>query len=133
MSSNSVKSGEKRAKLWTYVILAGLLVIGVMAANFWMVNPERATNGVQAIAGLPSWAFPTIGLLVGAGIFYLGLKIEADWPEGVGAFIVAASIAAMELMIGWEVFAIGGMVVIPIAIPIVVFLAMMGYSLLFSR
>lgn len=125
--------GGQRAKLWTYLILAFLLVLGVLALNFWLVNPEMANQGVSAIAGLPAWAFPLIALVVGAGVFWFGLKIEADWPEAVGAFLIAGAVAAAELMIGWTTFQFGGVALIPYLIPVVVFIVLMGYSMMTSK
>ena len=66
-------------------------------------------------------------------LYLLGLRLETDWPEGIGALIVAASIATGELMVGWEKFELGGMAVIPYVIPLVVFLVMMAYSVARSR
>ncbi len=125
--------GGQRAKIWTYLILAFVLVLGVLALNFWLVNPEQAKTGVDAIAGLPAWAFPLIIVAVGVGIYWFGLKIEADWPEALGAFLIAGSVAAAEVMIGWQTFQIGGVFLIPYLIPIVVFIILMGYSMMTSK
>jgi hypothetical protein len=125
--------GGSRSKSWTYLIFMVLLVVGVVAANLAVMYPELAESGVSAIGGMPSWAFPIVGVLIGAGIFYLGLKIEPDWPEALGAFLVAGSIAAAEIMIGWNTFAVGGLFILPYAIPLLVFLVMMGVSLVKSR
>lgn len=125
--------GGGKAKVWTYLILAVVLLVGVVIANFALTNPQTAKNGFDMFLGLPSWAFPTIALVTGILVYWLGLKIETDWPEGVGAAMVAGAIAAGELMIGWEKFELGGMVVLPYVLPLLVFLGMMGYSVVKSR
>ncbi len=125
--------GSRKSKVWTYLILAGVLVIGVVVANFAMTNPETAKSGVEAFLGLPSWAFPTIAIAVGAIVFFLGLKLETDWPEGLGALLVSGGVAWGEIMLGWENFEIGGMVVLPYVIPLVIFLLLMAYSVVRSR
>lgn len=125
--------GSGRAKMWTYLILAVVLVVGTLIANFAMSNPELAKNGVDAFMGLPPYAFPGIAIGAGLLIFLLGLKLETDWPEGLGALLVAAGIAGGEILLGWEKFQLGGLVVLPYIIPILVFLGMMGYSIARSR
>jgi hypothetical protein len=54
---------------------------------------------------------------VGIGIFWVGLKFEADWPEALGAALIAGTVTTFEIMEGWDKFAVGGMVVIPYLIP----------------
>ncbi len=125
--------GSGRAKIWTYLILAGVLVVGTLVANFAFSNPEMAEGGVDAVAGLPSWAFPTLAASIGLIIFVIGLKLETDWPEALGALMVAGSVAAGEVMIGWQTFELGGMVAVPYVIPVAIFLVMMGYSVARSR
>ncbi len=105
--------GTSRAKIWTYLILAAVLVIGVLVVNFALVNPDTAESGVSAVAGLPSWAFPIIVGVIGLGIFWMGLKMETDWPEGLGALMVSGSVAAAEIMIGWRWCQFGGITAIP--------------------
>lgn len=125
--------GSGRAKIWTYLILAGVLVVGTLVANFAFSNPDMAEGGVDAVAGLPSWAFPTLAASVGLIIFVIGLKLETDWPEALGALLVAGSAAAGQVMIGWQTFEFGGMVAVPYVIPVAIFLVMMGYSVARSR
>jgi hypothetical protein len=125
--------GSTRSKSWTYLIFMVLLVVGVVAANVAVMYPELAQSGLGAVGGLPAWAFPLVGLLIGSGVFYLGLKIEPDWPEALGAFLISGSIAAGEIMIGWNTFAFGGLFILPYAIPLLVFLILMGVSLIYSR
>lgn len=125
--------GSGRAKMWTYFILAVVLVVGVVVANFAMNNPDMAKNGVDAFMGLPPFAFPAIAVAVGLIIYLLGLKLETDWPEGLGALLVAGGIASGEILLGWEKFELGGLVVLPYVFPIAAFLGLMGYSIARSR
>jgi hypothetical protein len=125
--------GGKKSKVWTYIILLVVLVVGVILANFAWTNPEMARSGVSSLAGLPVWAFPILAALLGLIIFWLGLKIESDWPEALGAMLIAGSVAAGEMLVGWNTFALGGMVVIPYLIPIVVFLILLGIGVSRSR
>ena len=125
--------GGKRAKMWTYLILFGVLIVGILVANFAISNPELAKNGVDSFLGMPGWAFPLITAVVGIGIFWLGLKVETDWPEAMGALLIAGSVAAGEIMVGWDKFAIGGMVALPFIFPIVVFVVLLGIGMVRSR
>jgi hypothetical protein len=125
--------GSGRAKMWTYLILAVVLVAGTVIANFAMTNPETAKHGVDAFLGLPPFAFPAIAVGGGLLLYLLGLKLETDWPEGLGALLVAGGIASAEILFGWEKFELGGMVVVPYVIPVVAFLVLMGYSIARSR
>lgn len=125
--------GSGRAKMWTYFILAVVLVLGTVVANFAFNSPETARDGVEAFLGLPAYAFPAIAIGAGVLIFFLGLKVETDWPEGVGALLVSGGFAAGEFLIGWQKFELGGLVVVPYVIPVAVFLLMMGYSIARSR
>jgi|SRR5688572_11379299 len=117
--------GSGKARLWTYMIVALGLVVGAIAVNFAIKNPELAQKGVETFLGMPNWGFPLVGILVGAIVYRVGLSIEADWPEALGAFIIAASVAAGELLIGWNKFAIGGLALLPFAIPALVFIVLM--------
>jgi hypothetical protein len=125
--------GTGKAKVWTYLILGVVLVIAIVVANFAIANPTVAREGVEAFMGLPPWAFPAIGAFVGLLIFLLGLKLETDWPEAVGALLVGGSIAGGEILLGWQNFELGGLVVVPYLLPLVVFLGMLGYSVVHSR
>jgi hypothetical protein len=106
-----------KGRVWTYCIVGIVLVIGAVAANFAMNNPQLAEKGVETIAGLPSWAFPSMTGALGAILFWIGLKIETDWPEYVGSTLIAGSILAGEVLIGWQKFELGGVAAIPYAIP----------------
>jgi hypothetical protein len=117
--------GRRKSRLWTYMIAAFGLVVGAVAINLAIANPELAQKGIETFFGLPRWAFPIIGVAVGAIVFRLGLHIEADWPEALGALMVAGSVAAGQVLFGWNKLAFGGLVLLPYAIPVVIFLALM--------
>lgn len=125
--------GGTRAKMWTYLIFAVVLVAGILVANFALSNPDLARNGMDAFLGMPPWVFPLVAAVVGLLVYWMGLKLETDWPEGVGAMIIAGALAWGEIMLGWEKFQLGGMVVVPYVIPLVVFLVLMGYSMARSK
>ena len=117
--------GRRKARLWTYMIAALAFVIGALAVNFALTNPELAEKGIETFLGMPRWGFPLVGILVGMLIYSVGLKIETDWPEALGALMVAGSVAAGEILIGWNRFAVGGLVILPYAIPVLIFVVMM--------
>jgi hypothetical protein len=125
--------GGSRAKMWTYLIFAVVLVVGILVANFAVSNPELAKHGMDAFLGMPPWTFPLITAVVGLLVYFMGLKLETDWPEGVGALLVAGALAWGEFMFGWENFELGGLAVVPYVIPLVVFLGLMGYSMARSK
>jgi hypothetical protein len=89
---------------------------------------DPAKEGVSTIVGLPSWALSLIVFAVGALIFWLGLKMETDWPEAIGAFLIAGAVTSGQMFIGWKHFELGGLFVVPYLIPIVVFLALLMYG-----
>jgi FtsH-binding integral membrane protein len=124
---------QRKSRLWSWLLLGLLLLLLVLAANFAVSNPELAEQGVDAFLGLPPWAFPTI--IGGAGllVFWFGLKIESDWPEAIGALLVAASIAGGEVLIGWSHFELAGLVALPYVLPIAVFIVMLMIGLAKSR
>jgi hypothetical protein len=132
-NAESEYMGGRKAKLWTYLILMLGLVIGAVIVNFAVKDPELAKKGVESFMGLPRWAFPIIGILVGTAVYWLGLKIETDWPEAVGAFLISGSVAAGEFLIGWQKFAFGGMAVVPYAIPILVFVILLMVGIVKSK
>lgn len=124
--------GSRKAKLWTYLVLGGLLVGAVVIANVALVNPELARQGVDAFLGLPSWVFAVLAALVGAVIYWFGIHVEADWPEFLGATMIAGSVLAAQILIGWDHFEIGGLTAIPFVIPPVVFIGLMIYGMIKS-
>ncbi len=125
--------GSKRSKIWTYLVLALALVVGVIIANFAISNPDTAKHGIKSIAGLPSWAFPFVLLLIGAALFAIGLKVESDWPEGIGAGLIGAAALMGEILIGWKKFYLGGLWVVPMVLPLVIFLILLLYGMSRSR
>lgn len=116
---------SKRGRMWTYLIVGIVLVLGAVLGNFAMNNPDLAKNGIETIAGLPSWAFPTVAAVLGGILFWVGLKIETDWPEYLGAAMVAGAIVAGEVLLGWSNFELGGIAAIPYAIPALVLIVML--------
>jgi hypothetical protein len=125
--------GGKKSKVWSYIILLGVLIAGVLVANFVWSNPELARSGVSQLVGLPAWVIPIITGVFGLLVFWLGLKIESDWPEALGALLIAGSVAAGEMLVGWNQFALGGLVVLPYIIPVVVFLVFLAIGVSKSR
>lgn len=116
--------GKSRARVWTYTILAIVVLGGAIIANAAFSNPETAKHGVESFLGLPGWVLAAVTFVVGALIFWLGLKVETDWPEFLGAFLIAASIAALEFIVGWTQFELG-LVVLPYIIPLAVFVVLL--------
>lgn len=125
--------GGSKARVWTYLILAGLLLVGLLVANFAWENPEDARAALDGFLGLPGWAICGIVALVGALVFWGGLKIEADWPEALGAAMIAGAVLAVEMMIGLDTFRIAGMNFMPYFIPLAVFVALFGVGLFKSK
>ena len=120
--------GKSRSKVWTYLILMVLLVTIVIVINAVWKNPTAASSGFHSFFGLPSWALATVMFLAGSIIFWLGLKVETDWPEAIGAFMIAGSTAWLELIVGWSKFELG-LVVVPYLIPIAVFAVLLMYGM----
>lgn len=120
-------AGKSRAKMWTYLIVAGLVLVGAVIANLAFNDPKTAKDGVTTFVGLPAWILALVGIVVGAGIYWLGLKIETDWPEFIGAGLIGISLYALEVIIGWSRFELG-LVVTPYVLPLLVFviLVMVG-------
>lgn len=121
--------GKGRSKIWTYLILMVGLVVAVVVINLVWNDPKAASHGVKSFLGLPSWALATVAFLAGAIIFWVGLKMETDWPEALGAVLIAASVFAFEAIIGWNHFAVGGLVVLPYIIPIALFAILLMYGM----
>jgi hypothetical protein len=125
--------GGRKAKIWTYLIGASALVVGAVAVNFALKNPDLAERGIESFLGMPRWAFPVLGVLVGTLVYWAGLKIETDWPEALGALLIAGSLATGEILIGWRTFELGGLAVLPYAIPALVFVVLMMMGMRRSR
>jgi len=121
--------GKGRSKIWTYLILMILLVVIVVVINLVWQNPEGARTGVKSFFGLPGYLLALITFLIGGVVFWGGLKIETDWPEAIGAFLMSASVAWGEVIVGWDKFDIGGLVVLPYLIPIAMFGLLLMYGM----
>ena len=117
--------GGRKSKLWTYLILMVLLVVVAIVVNLTVNNPTMMKDGVKSFLGMPGWALAAITLVLGAVIFWIGLKIETDWPEAIGAFLIAASVLAFEVIIGWSRFDVGGLFVLPYILPVAVFVILL--------
>ena len=126
-------AGKSRARVWTYLIGMGVMVVLALIINAVIKDPELARQGVKSFLGLPSWAFPLIAGGAGFVIWYLGLKIETDWPEALGAFLVSGSIVGGEILFGWKKLELGGLAVVPYLIPLAVFVVLMGVGMSKSR
>lgn len=120
--------GTGRGRMWTYLIMLGLLIVGALVANLVFSNPTAARHGVKSFLGLPSWALIAITTAIGVVVFWIGLKMETDWPEAFGAFLISGSVAATEIVVGWKHFELGGLFVVPYLIPVVVFLVLLVYG-----
>ncbi|MCB9570027.1 MAG: hypothetical protein H6710_22870 [Myxococcales bacterium] len=129
----ALDSRQEKSRMWSWLLLGLVLVIGVVIANFAVKNPELADQGMDAVLGLPAWAFPTIGGALGLVIFWIGLKVESDWPEAIGALLVAGSVTAGEVLVGWSSFELFGVAAIPYALPVVVFIVMLMIGLSRSK
>ncbi len=120
--------GKGRSKVWTYLILMMLLVGLVILINVVWKNPTAASEGFKSFFGLPAWALATVTFVVGAIVFWGGLKIETDWPEAIGAFLIAGAVAWFELIVGWSRFELG-LIVVPYIIPLAVFGLLLMYGM----
>jgi hypothetical protein len=120
--------GKGRSRIWTYLILMVVLIVIAVVINLVWNDPDRAANGVKSFFGLPAWSLATITFLGGGVIFWLGLKMETDWPEAFGAFLIAGSVGWMEVIVGWNRFELG-LVVLPYLIPIATFALLLIYGM----
>lgn len=120
---------RQKGKIWTYLIMAMLLIVIVVVVNVVWNNPTRAEQGVKHFLGLPAGVLAAVTAAVGALIYWGGLKVEPEWPEALGAAIIAGAVAWAELIVGWNRFDFGGMVVIPYLIPLVVFVLLLGFAM----
>ncbi|MEO8703569.1 MAG: hypothetical protein ABI867_26205, partial [Kofleriaceae bacterium] len=75
--------GKGRSRVWTYLILMFLLVAIVVVINLVWNDPSGARAGMKSFFGLPSYLLALVMFLAGTIIFWLGLKIETDWPEAI--------------------------------------------------
>lgn len=122
-----------RSRMWTYLLAAAVLVVAAIGVNFAFNNPEAARKGFDAVLGLPRWAFPVLGAALGAVIYWIGLRVETDAPEAIGAALIAGSIAGGEFLLGWKRFELGGLQVVPYLIPTVAFVVLMMVAMTRSK
>ncbi|MDY0002847.1 MAG: hypothetical protein RBU30_16230 [Polyangia bacterium] len=122
-----------RAKRWTYLIVLVLLFGSFIVLNYVIGDYDSAKSGVKKFLSLPGWLYPIIVGALGLIIFWFGTKIEADWPEVLGAGLISIAVAVGEIMIGWEKFALGGLSIMPVLIPIGVFLIFLVVGMLKTR
>jgi hypothetical protein len=120
--------GGEKSRIWTYLIMMVVLIAIVLVINLVWKNPETASHSFKSFMGLPGWALATVTFIIGALVFWLGLKIETDWPEAFGAFLIAASVAWFEYIAGWSKFELG-LVVVPYLIPLAVFSLLLMYGM----
>ena len=120
--------GKGRSKIWTYLILMLLMVGIIVLINVVWKDPTGASNTFKSFLGLPAWALATVMFLIGAVLFWLGLKMETDWPEAIGAFLIAGAVAWGEMIIGWGRFELG-LVVLPYILPIATFTILLIYAM----
>jgi hypothetical protein len=124
---------QRRMKSFNYLLFGLLLVVTVLVSNFALVNPEVAERGIAAFLGLPRWAFPTLALTIGMVVFAVGLQSRADWPEALGAFLIAGSVMGAELIFGLDHFAWFGLAAVPYILPFTTFLVLLMIGLAKSR
>ena len=121
--------GGQKSRVWTYLILMVLLVLIVIVINVVWKNPTTASNAAKSFLGLPGWALATVTFLIGAVVFWAGLKIETDWPEAIGAFLIATSVTWFEYIAGWSRFELGGLFVVPYVIPLAIGALLLMYGM----
>ena len=119
---------EHKGKMWTYLIFMAVLIGVVVLVNVVWKNPARAEEELKQFLGLPAWILASVMFVVGVLVFWLGLKIEPDWPEAFGGLLISGAIAWFEMIVGWRKFDFGGLVVIPYLIPLVVFVLLLMYA-----
>ena len=124
MAEEKAFMGESRSKMWTYIIFMVILLIVAVLINVVFSSPAAAKHALENFLGLPGWLLTVVAFLVGVLIFWIGLKVETDWPEAVGAFFIAGAVVSMELMVGWSRFELG-LVVLPYLLPIAVFVILL--------
>ena len=124
MAEEKAFMGESRSKMWTYIIFMVVLLVVAVLVNVVFSSPEAAKRALENFLGLPGWLLTIVAFLIGVLIFWIGLKVETDWPEAVGAFFIAGAVVSMELMVGWSRFELG-LVVLPYLLPVAVFVVLL--------
>jgi hypothetical protein len=99
------------------MIVAMAVILAIVLVNVVFSNPAAAKHDLDRLFGLPGWTLAAIMAAAGALIFWAGLKVEADWPEHLGAVMIAIAAAWGEILIGWSRMELGGLVVVPYVIP----------------
>ena len=120
---------KQKGKVWTYLIMAAVLIGTVILINVVWNDPQRAEEGIKHFFGLPGWVLASIATVVGGLIYWGGLHVEPEWPEAFGAIVIGASVAAFEIIIGWNRFDFGGIVVIPYLLPLAIVVLLMMYAM----
>lgn len=125
--------GGGKAKLQTYLIIGFLLIVALVVGNLAFNDPDAAANGFDKLLGLPGWAFPPLFIVGGFLIFWFGLKLETDWPEAIGALLIAVGVGFAEAKVGWDKFDVGGLFIVPYVIPVAIFIIFLFYGMMKSR
>ena len=106
-----------------------------MASSFCFLMAEsislssESTNSARSPSRSAIFPLATCTKFSGAVIFWLGLKMETDWPEGIGAFMITSAVTWGEFIVGWSKFDLGGIFVLPYLIPILTFAILMIYAM----
>lgn len=124
MAEEKAFMGESRSKMWTYIFFMIALLVVAILVNVVFSSPAAAKRALENFLGLPGWLLTVVAFAIGSVIFWIGLKVETDWPEALGAFIIAAAVVSAELIIGWSHFELG-LVVLPYLLPVLVFVVLL--------
>lgn len=125
--------GGSKSRVWTFLILGTLLLVGLLAAEAAWQNPDQARAALHGFLGMPGWTLAGITAGVGLLIFYLGLKIEADWPEALGAAMISAAFLSGEIMLGLDHFELGRLALMPFILPLLLFATLFGVGMVKSK
>jgi hypothetical protein len=122
------EGGPHKRKMWTYLILMMVLIAIVLVINLVWKHSTGFEADLKRFIKLPSGVLAGITMLLGTILFWFGLQVEQDWPEALGAVLVAGSVAWFEHIIGWNHFELG-LVVMPYIIPLLVFVLLLMYGM----
>jgi hypothetical protein len=117
-----------KSKTVTYVVSMVVLIGILVLANIVWKDPKSAQHGMRKLIGLPSGVLAAGLAVLGLIVFWIGLHMRSDWPEGLGALMVSGAIAWGEFVIGWKKFDVGGLLVVPYIIPLVVYPIMLTHA-----